>query len=79
MSWVEAGDGHQPGDPVQAVAAIRRLAAAAEPPLRLQLGSGCVNLVEGTLASVAKEIPFSPAELGSRFPLGPGPVTDAAR
>ncbi len=56
LNAVQAGCGHQPGDPVQAVAAIRRLAAAAEPPLRLQLSSDCVNLVEGKLASVAKEL-----------------------
>jgi hypothetical protein len=56
LDAVEAGDGHQPGNPVQAVAAIRRLAAIAEPPLRLQLGSDCVNLVESKLASVVKEL-----------------------
>jgi NAD(P)-dependent dehydrogenase (short-subunit alcohol dehydrogenase family) len=53
---IEAGNGHQPGDPVQAAAAIRQLAAAPEPPLRLQLGSDCVNLVEGKLTSVAIEL-----------------------
>jgi NAD(P)-dependent dehydrogenase (short-subunit alcohol dehydrogenase family) len=53
---IQAGNGHQPGDPVQAAAAIRQLAAAPEPPLRLQLGSDCVNLVEGKLASVAGEL-----------------------
>jgi hypothetical protein len=56
LDAVEASDGHQPGDLVQAVAAIRRLAAIAEPPLRLQLGSDCVNLVEGKLTSVAEEL-----------------------
>ncbi len=45
-----------PLNPVQAVVAIRRLAAIAEPPLRLQLGSDCVNLVESKLASVVKEL-----------------------
>jgi NAD(P)-dependent dehydrogenase (short-subunit alcohol dehydrogenase family) len=53
---IEAGNGHQPGDPVKAAAAIRQLAAAPEPPLRLQLGSDCVNLVEGKLTSVAIEL-----------------------
>jgi NAD(P)-dependent dehydrogenase (short-subunit alcohol dehydrogenase family) len=53
---IEAGNGHQPGDPVQAAAAIRQLAAAPEPPLRLQLGSDCVSLVEGKLTSVAREL-----------------------
>jgi hypothetical protein len=36
--------------------AIRRLAAVVEPPLPLQLGSDCVTLVDGKLASVAKEL-----------------------
>ena len=36
---VEAGGGRQPGNPVHAVAAIRELVTAADPPLRLQLGS----------------------------------------
>ena len=45
-----------PGTPVKAVAAIRHLVAAAEPPLRLHLGTDCVTLVEGKLASVAKEL-----------------------
>jgi hypothetical protein len=53
---IQAGNGHQPGDPVQAAAAIRQLTAAPEPPLRLQLGSDCVSLVEGKLASVAGEL-----------------------
>ncbi|MDT7624252.1 MAG: hypothetical protein QOF99_5153 [Pseudonocardiales bacterium] len=53
---VEASNGHQPGDPAKAVAAIRRLATAAEPPLRLHLGSDCVTLVENKLASVAEEL-----------------------
>jgi NAD(P)-dependent dehydrogenase (short-subunit alcohol dehydrogenase family) len=55
-SAIEANNGHQPGDPVKAVGAIRRLAATAQPPLRLQLGSDCVTLVEGKLATVAKEL-----------------------
>ena len=53
---VEAGDGRQPGNPVHAVAAIRELVTAAEPPLCLQLGSDCVGLVENKLTSVAKEL-----------------------
>jgi NAD(P)-dependent dehydrogenase (short-subunit alcohol dehydrogenase family) len=55
-SAVAAGDGHQPGDPTKAVAALRELVAAADPPLRLQLGSDCVSLVEGKLAAVADEL-----------------------
>lgn len=38
------------------MAAIRQLVAAAEPPLRLQLGSDCVGLVESKLTSVANEL-----------------------
>lgn len=53
---IEAGDGNQPGDPVKAAAAILRHAASAEPPLRLQLGSDCVALVEDKLRSVAGEL-----------------------
>ena len=53
---VEANDGKQPGDPVRAAAAIRDLVAAAEPPVRLPLGSDCVGLVEGKLGFVAKEL-----------------------
>lgn len=56
QSAVEAGDGHQPGDPDKAVAALRELATAADPPLRLQLGSDCVGLVEDKLAAVADEL-----------------------
>jgi NAD(P)-dependent dehydrogenase (short-subunit alcohol dehydrogenase family) len=53
---ITANNGHQPGDPTKAVAAIRHLAAMTEPPLRLQLGSDCVALVEGKLAAVATEL-----------------------
>jgi NAD(P)-dependent dehydrogenase (short-subunit alcohol dehydrogenase family) len=53
---VEVNDGHQPRDPVKAVPAIRDLATSVNPPLRLQLGSDCVTLVEGKMASVASEL-----------------------
>ena len=53
---IEAADGHQPGDPAKAVAAIRQLAQTADPPLRLPLGSDCVALVEDKLASVGREL-----------------------
>jgi hypothetical protein len=53
---VAANDGRQPGDPARAVAAIRQLTVAVDPPLRLQLGSDSVALVEGKLAAVAKEL-----------------------
>ena len=53
---LEASNGRQPGDPMKAAAAIRQLAAARQPPLRLQLGSDCVSLVEGKLATMAEEL-----------------------
>lgn len=53
---IEANNGRQPGDPVKAVGAIRRLAATVNPPLRVQLGSDSVTLVESKLATVAKEL-----------------------
>ena len=53
---VEASNGKQPGNPVKAAAAIRHLADAAEPPLRLQLGSDCLTLVETKLAMVSAEL-----------------------
>jgi NAD(P)-dependent dehydrogenase (short-subunit alcohol dehydrogenase family) len=56
LTAVEANDGRQPGDPVKAVAAIRRLVAAPEPPLRLPLGTDSVALVERKLATVAQEL-----------------------
>jgi NAD(P)-dependent dehydrogenase (short-subunit alcohol dehydrogenase family) len=39
-------DGRQPGDPAKAAAAILRVAAHGEPPLRLLLGSDAVHIVE---------------------------------
>jgi NAD(P)-dependent dehydrogenase (short-subunit alcohol dehydrogenase family) len=39
-------DGNQPGDPARAAAAILRVAALDEPPLRLLLGSDAVRIVE---------------------------------
>jgi NAD(P)-dependent dehydrogenase (short-subunit alcohol dehydrogenase family) len=53
---IEASNGRQPGDPIKAVAAIRQLGAAGQPPLRLHLGSDCVSLVEDKLATVAEEL-----------------------
>jgi NAD(P)-dependent dehydrogenase (short-subunit alcohol dehydrogenase family) len=53
---IEVGHGRQPGDPVKAAAAIRHLATVGQPPLRLHLGSDCVSLVEGKLATVAEEL-----------------------
>jgi NADP-dependent 3-hydroxy acid dehydrogenase YdfG len=56
LTLIEANNGKQPGDPVKAVAAIRTIVAASEPPLRVQLGSDSVALVEGKLASVTDEL-----------------------
>lgn len=53
---IDASDGRQPGDPAKAAAAVRRLVAGTERPLRLQLGSDCVQLVEGKIAAVADEL-----------------------
>jgi hypothetical protein len=52
LTAIESSNGHQPGDPAAAVAAIVQLAASEEPPLRLQLGSDCVALVESKLDTV---------------------------
>lgn len=43
---IDANDGLQLGDPTKAVAAIRRLAEAEDPPLRLPLGSDSLALFE---------------------------------
>ncbi|KAA0095981.1 hypothetical protein CIW49_20755 [Mycolicibacterium sp. P1-18] len=43
---IDANDGLQPGDPAKAVAAIRALAEADDPPLRLPLGSDSLALFE---------------------------------
>jgi NAD(P)-dependent dehydrogenase (short-subunit alcohol dehydrogenase family) len=51
-----ANDGHQPGDPQKAAGAIWQLANTPDPPLRLQLGSDALNLVQDKLASVAAEL-----------------------
>lgn len=68
---IEVGDGHQPGDPVRAAAAIRQLAAVPGPPLRLQLGTDCVALVEGKLAAVATELArWRDLALSTDFPAG---------
>jgi NAD(P)-dependent dehydrogenase (short-subunit alcohol dehydrogenase family) len=68
---IPASSGHQPGDPAQAAAVIRQLATATEPPLRLQLGSDCVALVEGKLASVAGELArWRELALTTDFPTG---------
>jgi NAD(P)-dependent dehydrogenase (short-subunit alcohol dehydrogenase family) len=56
LEWIAANDGRQPGDPAAAVQAILALAEMPQPPLRLQLGSDAVALVETKLATVAREM-----------------------
>jgi NAD(P)-dependent dehydrogenase (short-subunit alcohol dehydrogenase family) len=51
---IDGLEGKQPGDPAKAVAAIRELAAAADPPLRLPLGSDSVALMAQKAASLAQ-------------------------
>ena len=46
----------QPGDPTKAVLAIRALAEAAEPPLRLPLGSDCVRLIEQKATALSNDL-----------------------
>ncbi|TRW79869.1 SDR family NAD(P)-dependent oxidoreductase [Mycolicibacterium sp. 018/SC-01/001] len=51
---IDGLDGKQPGDPAKAVAAIRALAAADDPPLRLPLGSDSVALMAQKAAALAE-------------------------
>lgn len=53
---VAANDGRQPGDPARAVAAMLEIAAMEAPPLRAQLGSDSVAIVEAKLEAVAAEL-----------------------
>ncbi|CAM3174222.1 short-chain dehydrogenase/reductase [Mycobacterium intermedium] len=46
----------QPGDPVKAAAAIVDIAAVAEPPVHLLLGSDCVAAVENKIQQLQAEI-----------------------
>jgi NAD(P)-dependent dehydrogenase (short-subunit alcohol dehydrogenase family) len=71
MTAASAYDGHQPGDPVRAVVAIRRLVETPEPPVRLQLGRDSVALVEDKLTSVAAELArWRELSLSTDFPTG---------
>ncbi|MFI5530941.1 oxidoreductase [Kitasatospora sp. NPDC051853] len=49
-------DGRQAGDPVKAARAVVDVTGAAEPPLRLQLGSDAVQRVEAKLDLVRSEL-----------------------
>lgn len=53
---IAKGSGQQPGNPVKAADAIRQLAAVPDPPVRLQLGSDCIDLVEDKLANVGQDL-----------------------
>jgi NAD(P)-dependent dehydrogenase (short-subunit alcohol dehydrogenase family) len=55
-AWADDSNHAQVGDPAKAAAAIVSIAGAAVPPLRLQLGSDCVERVETKLAQVAREL-----------------------
>ncbi|MFI0807216.1 oxidoreductase [Streptomyces echinatus] len=51
-----ANDGRQPGDPAKAAKAVVDVTEAAEPPLRLQLGTDAVERVEAKLDLVRREL-----------------------
>ena len=53
---VEPKNHHQLGDPAKAAEAIVAIATAAEPPLRLPLGTDCIARVERKLSQVAAEV-----------------------
>ena len=55
-AWADDSNHAQLGDPVKAAAAIVTVAAAADPPARLQLGADCVARVEAKLDQVATEL-----------------------
>ena len=71
LSAIDQANGKQPGNPAKAVQAIRQLAATDAPPLRLQLGSDSVSLVESKLKFVAEELE-SWRELSLSTDFGPG-------
>lgn len=50
------GDGHQPGDPAKAAAAILTAIDAPETPLRLPLGDDAVDAISGHLDRVRAEL-----------------------
>lgn len=53
---IDANDGLQPGDPAKAVAAIRALAEADDPPVRLPLGSDSLALLEQKASSLRQTV-----------------------
>ncbi|OHT20592.1 oxidoreductase [Edaphosphingomonas haloaromaticamans] len=52
----QAKSGNQPGDPAKAAQALLALVDAEEPPVRLFLGEGALDLVETKLGSMRAEI-----------------------
>jgi NAD(P)-dependent dehydrogenase (short-subunit alcohol dehydrogenase family) len=74
--WAESNNGGQAGDPVQGAAAILKIAAVANPPIRLQLGADSLARVEAKLKLVASEMEqwralaestaYQPAETAAR-------------
>jgi NAD(P)-dependent dehydrogenase (short-subunit alcohol dehydrogenase family) len=53
---IQASDGHQPGDPAKAAAAIIAALDAPETPLRLPLGDDAVDAISSHLDSVRAEL-----------------------
>jgi NAD(P)-dependent dehydrogenase (short-subunit alcohol dehydrogenase family) len=53
---IQASNGHQPGDPAKAAAAIITAIDAAETPLRLPLGDDAVDAISGHLDGIRAEL-----------------------
>lgn len=56
LQAIAGSNGKQPGNPARAVKAIRALTTMSAPPLRLQLGTDAVKLVENKLDLVRTEL-----------------------
>lgn len=56
LTGIETNNGKQPGDPERLVAAVLHLTEEPDPPLRLQLGTDSVRLVENKLRLVREEL-----------------------
>ncbi len=54
--WADTSHNAQPGDPAKAAAAMVKITAVENPPLRLQLGADCVAAVETKLGLVKAEL-----------------------
>jgi NAD(P)-dependent dehydrogenase (short-subunit alcohol dehydrogenase family) len=74
ITAIESNGGRQPGDPAKAAAAILEIAALADPPFRLQLGSDAVKLVEDKLQTVqASTDQWRALSLSTDFPTSNSP------